>query len=141
MDFGLRCARLKMAGEYVPGAVARHRGNAALGRWHPEMVRLMSRNQVLLIARHWSGRMILSTARNTVAAHGLFFLLAIRHGAGGAWLRGRMQGWAMFGRARGSGFDPALPELLRENDRLIRELQSASGFDTFWRGYFLLAGH
>jgi GT2 family glycosyltransferase len=140
VDFGLRCVRYGLGGEYVPSAVAWHRGSAALGRWHPETVRRISRNQVLLLARHYSPGALAANALHIGAAHGLWFLLAIRHGAGLAWLRGRMQGWAAFRRARAASFDAALPDHLRDNDRLIRQLQSADGFDAYWRAYFLLTG-
>jgi GT2 family glycosyltransferase len=52
VDFGLRCAACGLPGIYVPGAVAWHRGSATLGRWHPEIVRRMARNQLVLVARH-----------------------------------------------------------------------------------------
>ncbi len=56
VDFGLRCAARGLAGWYVPEAVAWHRGSASLGRWHPETVRRIARNQLLLVARHYPAR-------------------------------------------------------------------------------------
>ncbi|MGA9628206.1 MAG: glycosyltransferase family 2 protein, partial [Bryobacteraceae bacterium] len=53
VDFGLRSAAQGLAGQYVPEALAWHRGSATLGRWHPETVRRMARNQLLLLARHY----------------------------------------------------------------------------------------
>lgn len=140
VDFGLRCASLGLPGEYVPEAVAWHRGSAALGRWHPETVRHISRNQVLLLARHYSGQMLLANALHIGLAHGLWFLLAIRRGAGLAWLRGRLQGWSAFRGARAQNFDAKLPLHLRENDRLIAGLQREAGFDFYWRLYVTLTG-
>jgi GT2 family glycosyltransferase len=142
VDFGLRCARLGLAGEYVPAAVARHRGSASLGKWHPEMVRLIARNQVLLLARHYSAAMLFGSALHIGVAHGLWFLLAIRHGTGFAWLRGRFQGWAGWLRTRRAAgpFDPGLLGHFRENERLIAELQSGAGMETYWRWYLLLTG-
>ena len=55
VDFGVRCAQRELAGEYIPEAVAWHRGSATLGRWHPDTVRRMARNQVWLVARHFAG--------------------------------------------------------------------------------------
>src|SRR4029079_13571208 len=52
VDFGLRCAIQGLAGVYVPEAVATHQGSASLGPWSPEMVRLIARNQLLLVAKH-----------------------------------------------------------------------------------------
>ena len=54
VDFGLRCAAQRITGRYVPDARAVHVGSAALGRWHPETVRRIARNQLLLVARHYS---------------------------------------------------------------------------------------
>jgi GT2 family glycosyltransferase len=142
VDFGLRCARFAMAGEYIPSAVAWHRGSASLGKWHPEMVRHIARNQVLLLARHYSAAMLAGNLFHIGAAHGLWFLLAIRHGAGLAWLRGRIQGWAAWPRTRrrSAPFDPGLLGHLRENEEQIARLQAASGMETYWRWYFLLTG-
>jgi len=53
VEFGLRCARHGCPGTYEPAALAWHRGSAALGRWHAETVRRISRNQVWLLARHY----------------------------------------------------------------------------------------
>jgi GT2 family glycosyltransferase len=58
VDFGLRCAARELAGIYVPGALAWHRGSAALGRWHPETVRRMARNQLFLVARHYPPKLL-----------------------------------------------------------------------------------
>jgi GT2 family glycosyltransferase len=55
VDFGLRCAARELAGIYVPAALAWHQGSATLGRWHPETVRRMARNQLFLVARHYPG--------------------------------------------------------------------------------------
>ena len=65
VDFGLRCAAQGLAGLYVPSALAWHRGSATLGRWHPETVRRMARNQLFLVARHYPRRLL----RGLVLAH------------------------------------------------------------------------
>jgi len=69
--------------------------------------------------------------------------LALRHGAALGWLRGVLQGLADFGSARKScaPFDAkVLDALLRSNERLIRDLQTSTGFDSYWKLYFLLTG-
>ena len=53
VDLGLRCVREGYGGVYVPGALAWHHGSATFGRWNSRVVRLMSRNQLLLIRRHY----------------------------------------------------------------------------------------
>jgi GT2 family glycosyltransferase len=142
VDFGLRCARLGLAGSYVPSAVAWHRGSATLGRWHPDTVRRMTRNQILLLARHYPGRLLLRCWWPIFVAHSLWAALAFRHGRGLACLRGVSQGIRGISTARltdepsGSG----LLELLRVNEQTIRDVQASTGFDTYWRLYFLLTG-
>jgi hypothetical protein len=136
VDFGLRCAARGVWGQYIPGAVAWHRGSASLGQWHPATVRNMSRNQVYLAARHLPGRWWWPV----LVAQTLWGGVALRHGAGLAWLDGVVEGirkrnWARKGRGPGSA---ALLQQLRENERTIRELQAATGADLYWRMYFLL---
>src|SRR5262245_59011647 len=52
VDFGLRCALQGFRGVYVPDAIAYHHGSASLGRWSPDVVRRIARNQVFLVAKH-----------------------------------------------------------------------------------------
>ena len=92
VDFGLRCATRGLVGLYVPEAVAWHQGSAALGRWHPETVRLIARNQFLLLARHYPGRLVLRWLWPILVAQLLWFGVALRHRAGCAWLRGKWHG-------------------------------------------------
>jgi GT2 family glycosyltransferase len=133
VEFGLRCARQGISGSYVPEAVAWHRGSAALGRWNPRVVRLISRNQCYLAALHYSRH----EAWPILIAQSLWGLVAFRHGAGFAWLRGKWEGI----RSPVPSPQSLVPtRVLLENERLIRSLQQATGFDLFWRLYFWLAG-
>ena len=140
VDFGLRCAALDLAGEYVPGAVAWHRGSAALGRWHPETVRRMARNQVWLLARHYSRPDLLHCAWPAMVAQLLWGLVAFRHGAGFAWCRGKCQGLRSFPEVRRDSacYHAELLERLRTNESLIRTMQAPGESDFYWRLYFLL---
>jgi len=143
VEFGLRCAARELAGLYVPGARAWHQGSAALGRWHPETVRRMARNQLFLVALHYPGRLLRRWFWAMAVAQILWGGLALRHGAALGWLRGVLQGLRHFCAARKSctPFDAmVLDALLRSNERLIRDLQTSSGFDSYWRWYFLLTG-
>ena len=142
VDFGLRCARSHLPGVYVPEAVAWHRGSASLGRWHPETVRRIARNQVFLLARHYPARFLRRRAWAILVAQAGWGGVALRHGAGLAWARGKWQGLRGFSAARGSQlfeFDD-LDRLLHHNEQLIREAQSAGMEDWYWRMYFLLTG-
>ena len=65
--------------------------------------------------------------------------MALRHGAGFAWLRGEGQGFRRFFAARGQTLDAKiLGGVLSTNEDLIRSVQASTGFDLYWRLYFLL---
>jgi GT2 family glycosyltransferase len=141
VDFGLRCAAVGCRGRYVPEAVAWHRGSATLGRWHAETVRRIARNQLFLVARHYSGDLALRCLWAMVAAQGLWGVAALRHGAGAAFLRGKIEGLRRFRAVRreSRAMDRnVLEPLLLESERDIRSMQRESGFDWYWRLYFLL---
>jgi GT2 family glycosyltransferase len=133
VDFGLRCAAHKLRGRYVPGARASHLGSASLGRRHPETVRRLARNQVLLAARHLPSR----DFYRAMVGQLLWGGVALRHGRGAAWLRGICQGLRLFCAARRE-FQQTDPEvlghLLRSNERFVRK----NCADLYWRLYFSL---
>jgi GT2 family glycosyltransferase len=137
VDLGIRCALARCEGVYVPEAVVRHRGSATLGRWNPRVVRLIARNQVLLVAKHYPGRLVLRWMWPLLAAQGLWGVVAARHGAGWAYLQGKAAGLRAFRRMRGAGSDE-LAGLLASGEREILSLQRKTGFDWYWRTYFLL---
>jgi len=141
VDFGLRSAALGFTGEYVAEAVAWHVGSASLGRWHPEVVRRTARNQVFLLARHYPQRLLLRWFWPILAGQLLWGLVALRHGAGLAWGRGKIEGLWRFRklRARSHPLPPQLlQDVIRPQERLLRELQPAVGANLYWRLYFLL---
>jgi GT2 family glycosyltransferase len=141
VDFGMRCAALNMQGRYVPTALAWHLGSAALGRWHPETVRRIARNQLLLLARHYPSRLMLRWLWPILVAQLLWGAVALRHRTGLAWLRGKWQGLTGFAAARQSGqrIDSGfLRKWLPRNERRIHEIQQATGFDFYWKLYFFL---
>ena len=136
VEFGLRCAKQGVTGAYVPEAVAWHRGSASLGRWHPEMVRRLSRNQCYLVALHYGWRQ----AWAIFVAQLLWGGVAIRHGTGAAWLRGKLQGIKQASKLRRNRTGPLSSDWLRENEAVIYQVQQTTGFDWYWRLYFLLTG-
>ena len=141
VDFGLRCAKAGCRGEYLPDAVARHHGSAARGRWHRETVRMIARNQVLLVARHFPDRQMVGWMGHILIAQLLWGALAFRHGVGIAWCRGKLQGLRLYASVHGkdqcreSGL---LKPLLTTYEELIREIQDKTGSDLYWKLYFLL---
>lgn len=143
VEFGMRCAMNQITGLYVPEAVAWHRGSATLGRWHPHTVRRLARNQCFLVALHYPRPMLLRNAWAILVAQTLWGLVAARHGAGWAWFCGKVQGLAGARHMRrevAPAQSFATNEWLHANERVIYDIQHATGFDWFWRLYFLLAG-
>ncbi|MBX5495571.1 MAG: glycosyltransferase family 2 protein [Bryobacteraceae bacterium] len=141
VDFGIRCAIAGYSGLYVPEAVAFHEGSATFGRWHPETVRRISRNQLLLIAKHYPKNWLRRYGWNVAVAQLLWGLLAVRHGAGAAWLRGKWQALRKFRAVRRIAPDPAgLDMILTREEQELHALQQATGFDLYWRIYFALTG-
>jgi hypothetical protein len=132
VDLGLRCIREGFTGVYVPQAIAWHQGSASFGRWNPRVVRLTSRNQVLLIARHYDRELFRSFLWPIVAGQGLWGLVALRHGTGLAWLAGKIDGLRGFRLAGRPSC--RLREFLDASEREIR--RRATG--PYWRWYFRL---
>jgi GT2 family glycosyltransferase len=127
VDIGLRGARLGWKGWYEPEAVAWHRGSATLGAWHPRQVRLSSRNQLRLVARHaapdwWK----------VVVGQALWGLAAARHGCFAPWWQGKREAWAEWQP------NPAPDSLLAELEQEIFAIGAETGFDRLWRWYWAL---
>jgi hypothetical protein len=137
VDFCLRAARQGCRGVYVPAAVAAHQGSATLGRWHPDVVARISRNQVLLVAKHYSGRDLRRYGWAVLIGQALWGGVALAHGRPLAFLRGKLQGLAMARALRREAGAP-LGDILEQSEAEIRRLQRAAGFDLYWRLYFAL---
>ena len=135
VDFGLRCAARHYHGVYVPRAVAYHAGSATLGAWHKATVRRISRNQVLLVKKHFRGAPRLPI----VAGQLLWGMLALRHGAGCAWIRGKLDG-LRYSSAEPAGEWAQIRTVIESSEAEIRDLQMATGFDLYWKLYFALVG-
>ena len=137
VDFGLRCASKGHTGLYEPRAVARHRGSATSGAWSARTVRNISRNQLLLLARHYTGRDLGTFGWRIAVSQVLWGIVAFRHGRAAAWIAGKIEGLRLFRSHRRAG-DPRLACVLKSSERLIKEVQSQTGFDWYWRMYFAL---
>jgi GT2 family glycosyltransferase len=134
VDLGLRCLRAGFTGFYIPDAIAYHRGSATLGQWSPRVVRLISRNQLFLVARHYDRALFWSCLWPIVAGQLLWGLVALRHGRAWAWIAGKVEGLRGF-RLEGT---PSIPmrNFLTASEREIR--RRATG--PYWRWYFRLTG-
>lgn len=130
VDLGLRCLKHGFAGIYVPRAHALHHGSATLGRWNPRVVRLISRNQLRLIAKHWDRALFRANFWPILAGQLLWGCLALQHGAFRAWLGGKreaLRGFHPEGRPTA-----ALTAFLAASEREIEHAAT----DTYWRLYF-----
>jgi len=135
VDFGIRCALAGHPGEYLPAAVAWHRGSATRGAWNSDTVKQIARNQILLTFKHFRGAPLWPI----VAGQVLWGLVALRHGRGAAYLRGKVLGWT----AARTLYHDNIPQdrissLASAGEREILALQRGTGFDWYWRAYFWL---
>ncbi len=136
VDFGLRCAR--GSGLYVPSAVAYHRGSSTLGTWNKDTAFLIARNQVFLAAKHFAGQ----PRWPIVVGQLLWGLVALRHGCGWAYVKGKvagLHGWRDIsaGNAVCGGYTIVQEKEIRN---LARQLSDAGGqIETYWRLYFWLS--
>ena len=139
VDFGLRSASSGHTGYYCPDAVCRHAGSATWGRWSPATVKLLSRNQVFVVAKHYDGSSLRRLGWQIAVAQTLWGLIAARHGQLGAWLAGKAEGLRDFASMRNAVAGPGIEDVLRASEQQIRELQQACEWpDTYWRWYFRL---
>lgn len=141
VDFGLRCALQGLNGIYVPNAVAYHTGSATLGRWHPETVRRISRNQVFLLAKQWPPGWPGRYGWAVLVGQTLWGVLALRHGAARAWLAGKWEGIRRYRFMRRHLPAPQLERffrLIEESEQELFRLQRQTGFDWYWKLYFSL---
>lgn len=135
VDFGIRCALHGLAGVYEPGAVARHRGSVTLGRRSALSLRLLARNQVLLAAKHKTH----GTIWDALVGQALWTLMAFRHSAGWACLRGKWEGLSLCRRIPASTANrEALDRFFTACEAEIREIQGRNGGGLFWKLYFAL---
>ncbi len=137
IDFGLRCARAGRRGVFEPAAVAWHRGSSTLGAWNSDTVRMIARNQVLLAAKHFRGL----PRWPIVAGQLLWAVLALRHGRGLSYVRGKLAG-LRFARTIDGEYhiepENTLRQIIDESEREILTLGQQTGMDWYWRAYFWL---
>jgi len=139
VEFGLRCALAGREGVYVPSAVAYHRGSATLGEWSKDTVSRIARNQVLLAAKHFRSQ----PRWPIVAGQLLWGLIALRHGCGVAYLRGKLAGIRDAGRTgrvtTNEYTSKDLARVLEASEANILALARETGYDSYWRAYFWLS--
>jgi len=143
VDFALRLLATAQRGVFVPTALASHRGSATFGAWSPRATRLQSRNQLLIVARHYPHGWFRRFGRAVLAGQLLWGLLALRKGVLGAWLAGKFDAARLWRRVRHKS-PPLDPDWLASRlvacERGIVEWQGWPARDSYWRWYFRLAG-
>jgi GT2 family glycosyltransferase len=79
IDLALRAQLIGHPGIYVPSALAYHIGSATLGHvLHPKIVELMTRNQILLVAKNYPSRVLLKLLPQIVGFQILWFGMVLR---------------------------------------------------------------
>ncbi len=142
-ELGMRAAANGLVGAYWPQARAWHRGSATAGPWSDAMVGWITHHQWLLLAKHFSQRMLLEFGWRVAAAQALWLAQAVKRGRIKAWLRGAAAGLADCRnqwRPETRPGEERLAAALRASEREIAALQAETGWDTYWRWYFLLGG-
>ncbi|MBA3974588.1 MAG: hypothetical protein C0504_10270 [Candidatus Solibacter sp.] len=134
VEFCLRCAMAGESGVYDHMARATHAGSATDGAWSPQMVRRISRNQLLLVALHWPRPMGMRLAWTVFIGQSLWGLMALRRGTFSAWLGGKREALRRWrdvrSRPRIPGSQEILP-ILQESDSVLR----SSAHQRYWRLY------
>jgi GT2 family glycosyltransferase len=138
VDWGLRCAEAGLSGWYVPEAAGYHQGSGTLGQWHPDTVRKIARNQLLLVAKHYPPNWVLCYGWPVFIAQTLWGFVALRHGVLLSYLAGKLDGLRQFREARGNHPCTHFPAILERSERDIHDIQRLTGFDLYWRLYFAL---
>jgi GT2 family glycosyltransferase len=137
VDFGIRCALLGLSGDYIPSAVAYHRGSETWGAWNKDTVKRIARNQILLTVKHFGGQ----PRWPIVAGQMLWGLVALRHFRGVSYLRGKISGWKAARALYREGItvsEDRITSLAIAGETQIFSLQQQTGFDRYWRAYFWL---
>ena len=143
VDFGLRLRKLERNGVFEPSALAAHLGSATFGAWSDRATRLQSRNQLLLVARHYPDRWFLRFGRAVVAGQFLWGLLALRRGRFASWLAGKLDALRIWRAVRSGSIHMDadwLDSKLGACEREILLWQGCPPRDSYWRWYFRLAG-
>ena len=142
VDLGIRAASLGLQGVYEPEAIAWHRGSETWGHWSNSTVTAITRNQLLLLAKHYSGSMLLRFCIPILTAQKLWLMMVLSHGKIAAWLHGMWSGLREIPRMRrkGSGSrTDRLQNVLIQSEREIAIYQESGGWDRYWKWYFRLA--
>lgn len=137
VDLGIRCTGAGIFGIFVPAALGCHAGSATRGPWHKATVRQIARNQLFLFHKHFRS----APRWPAVVAQVLWGLVAARHGCLAAWFAGKWEGYRRRGEfEHADGRWQRIQQAIEESEADLLQLQRRTGFDAYWRCYFLLTG-
>ncbi len=147
VDFGIRCTLAGIEGIYEPAAVAIHMDKGSLGRRGARVYYLSTRNQLLLLAKHYPAATLRRFAWPVIVGQLLSVLAAARQGHPLAAVRGKfdaLRRWREFRephnvQAGGPEYREAakiIEEAFARSESEILNLQKQIGFDIYWRLYF-----
>lgn len=138
VDYSLRLAIAGHQGIYVPEACGTHEGSATFGTWSARVVRLISRNQLLLVRLNYPPELRKAWRRPILIAQLLWGLAALRHGRFIPWLKGKLEARAISeSRAQRLHAAADVRRIVAESEH---ELEESTRNQRFWRLYFRLAG-
>ncbi len=145
VDFGVRCSVAGFEGIYEPTAIAEHIGKATLGASGGRVEFMTARNQLLLLAKHYSTDTLRHFAWPILVGQILALMAAAKHGFFFDTLLGKWDGlrkWSEFRRsatqsARSAAQSP-VEDIFLQSESEIRRLQQEIGPDLYWRMYFRL---
>lgn len=150
VEFGLRAALAGFEGVFQPRARAVHVGSATLGAWSAKSTYWNARNQLLLLARHYSPSRLRRWWRPILAGQLLFLALAARRGHLLAALKGKteiLRDWRAYRSSPSEGspaphrhLDHRLAALIESSEAEIEAQVGARRTSLFWWAYFALAG-
>ncbi len=144
VDFGIRCALNGLEGVFEPTAVATHQGKSTLGKNGARVLYLTARNQVFLLAKHYSASTLRRFAWPILVGQLLALVAAGTHGHFFTAFRGKWEGvrqWHEFrDKAAINSLDSGklIESALSQSEREIRDMQKRIGYDPYWRIYFSL---
>ena len=136
VDFGIRCALCGVQGYYEPAATAWHEGSATLGgAWNAASVQWIARNQIVLAKKYGVG-----ASWPVLVGQALWGLAALKNGVGGAWIKGKIEGWRLEVGTFKAG-TARLEQTLRSQEQQIKSLLRESATNQFyWPAYWALTG-
>lgn len=139
VDFGLRCAMAGLAGIYEPLAVAQHMGKKTLGKSSDRVLYLTARNQIFLVAKHYSAATIRKWFWPMLVGQCLSIAGAAQNGRLRAAIRGLIDAARSWKGMRTDATEAGtLERILTRSESEIRSLQKELGYDPYWRLYFRL---